>query len=167
MAEWLMAPVLKTGIAERLSGVRIPPSPPRSLLSASLSRLSAETCESSGQFEVFLTKRTTENQAGSRLPTILVGFSLPRKCEVRFRNPKRTESSNPICRGLPANHIRSREVNRIGIGPFEGLPINLSDEELDVTKPTASSNDSSPAPRVRIQEAQGYLMNQNRSREAN
>ena len=28
VAERLMAPVLKTGIVERLSGVRIPPSPP-------------------------------------------------------------------------------------------------------------------------------------------
>ena len=31
VAEWLMAPVLKTGIPERVSGVRIPPSPPDSL----------------------------------------------------------------------------------------------------------------------------------------
>src|SRR5258708_28683233 len=31
VAEWLMAPVLKTGIPERVSGVRIPPSPPYSL----------------------------------------------------------------------------------------------------------------------------------------
>ncbi len=31
VAEWLMAPVLKTGIPERVSGVRIPHSPPRSL----------------------------------------------------------------------------------------------------------------------------------------
>jgi hypothetical protein len=31
VAEWLMAPVLKTGIPERVSGVRIPPSPPFSL----------------------------------------------------------------------------------------------------------------------------------------
>jgi hypothetical protein len=31
MAEWLMAPVLKTGIPERVSGVRIPLSPPYSL----------------------------------------------------------------------------------------------------------------------------------------
>ncbi len=30
VAEWLMAPVLKTGIPERVSGVRIPPSPPLS-----------------------------------------------------------------------------------------------------------------------------------------
>ena len=29
VAEWLMAPVLKTGILARVSGVRIPPSPPR------------------------------------------------------------------------------------------------------------------------------------------
>ena len=28
MAEWLMAPVLKTGVPERVPGVRIPPSPP-------------------------------------------------------------------------------------------------------------------------------------------
>ena len=28
MAEWLMAPVLKTGIPGRVSGVQIPPSPP-------------------------------------------------------------------------------------------------------------------------------------------
>jgi hypothetical protein len=28
VAEWLMAPVLKTGIPERVSGVRIPSSPP-------------------------------------------------------------------------------------------------------------------------------------------
>ena len=28
MAEWLMAPVLKTGVPERVSGVRIPPLPP-------------------------------------------------------------------------------------------------------------------------------------------
>jgi hypothetical protein len=28
VAEWLMAPVLKTGIPEMVSGVRIPPSPP-------------------------------------------------------------------------------------------------------------------------------------------
>ena len=28
VAEWLMAPVLKTGIRETVSGVRIPPSPP-------------------------------------------------------------------------------------------------------------------------------------------
>ena len=28
LAEWLMAPVLKTGIPERVSGVRIPRSPP-------------------------------------------------------------------------------------------------------------------------------------------
>jgi hypothetical protein len=28
LAEWLMAPVLKTGIPERVSGVRIPHSPP-------------------------------------------------------------------------------------------------------------------------------------------
>ena len=28
VAEWLMAPVLKTGIPERVSGVQIPPSPP-------------------------------------------------------------------------------------------------------------------------------------------
>ena len=33
VAEWLMAPVLKTGIPERVSGVRIPPSPPLLLLS--------------------------------------------------------------------------------------------------------------------------------------
>jgi hypothetical protein len=32
VAEWLMAPVLKTGIPERVSGVRIPPSPPDSLV---------------------------------------------------------------------------------------------------------------------------------------
>jgi hypothetical protein len=31
LAEWLMAPVLKTGIRETVSGVRIPHSPPRSL----------------------------------------------------------------------------------------------------------------------------------------
>jgi hypothetical protein len=31
VAEWLMAPVLKTGVPERAPGVRIPPSPPRSL----------------------------------------------------------------------------------------------------------------------------------------
>jgi hypothetical protein len=37
VAEWLMAPVLKTGIPERVSGVRIPPSPP--LLSASYADL--------------------------------------------------------------------------------------------------------------------------------
>ena len=34
VAEWLMAPVLKTGIPERVSGVRIPPSPPDFLLSS-------------------------------------------------------------------------------------------------------------------------------------
>ena len=28
VAEWLMAPVLKTGIPETVSGVQIPPSPP-------------------------------------------------------------------------------------------------------------------------------------------
>ena len=28
VAEWLMAPVLKTGVGETLPGVRIPPSPP-------------------------------------------------------------------------------------------------------------------------------------------
>jgi hypothetical protein len=28
VAEWLMAPVLKTGVPERVSGVRIPPLPP-------------------------------------------------------------------------------------------------------------------------------------------
>ena len=28
VAEWLMAPVLKTGVPERVPGVRIPPSPP-------------------------------------------------------------------------------------------------------------------------------------------
>ena len=33
VAEWLMAPVLKTGIPERVSGVRIPPSPPDFLYS--------------------------------------------------------------------------------------------------------------------------------------
>src|ERR1035441_8353221 len=32
VAEWLMAPVLKTGVPERVSGVRIPPLPPHSLL---------------------------------------------------------------------------------------------------------------------------------------
>jgi hypothetical protein len=32
VAEWLMAPVLKTGVPERVPGVRIPPSPPLSLL---------------------------------------------------------------------------------------------------------------------------------------
>src|ERR1700735_4120205 len=31
VAEWLMAPVLKTGVPERVPGVRIPPSPPHSL----------------------------------------------------------------------------------------------------------------------------------------
>jgi hypothetical protein len=31
VAEWLMAPVLKTGVPERVSGVRIPPLPPFSL----------------------------------------------------------------------------------------------------------------------------------------
>ena len=30
VAEWLMAPVLKTGVPERVPGVRIPPSPPAS-----------------------------------------------------------------------------------------------------------------------------------------
>src|SRR5580700_10219539 len=35
VAEWLMAPVLKTGIPERVSGVRIPSSPP-SLTSVAL-----------------------------------------------------------------------------------------------------------------------------------
>jgi hypothetical protein len=33
VAEWLMAPVLKTGVPERVSGVRIPPLPPYTLLS--------------------------------------------------------------------------------------------------------------------------------------
>ena len=33
VAEWLMAPVLKTGVPERVSGVRIPPLPPFRLLS--------------------------------------------------------------------------------------------------------------------------------------
>jgi hypothetical protein len=33
VAEWLMAPVLKTGVPERVSGVRIPPLPPSPLLS--------------------------------------------------------------------------------------------------------------------------------------
>jgi hypothetical protein len=32
VAEWLMAPVLKTGVLERVSGVRIPPLPPFRLL---------------------------------------------------------------------------------------------------------------------------------------
>jgi hypothetical protein len=32
VAEWLMAPVLKTGVPERVSGVRIPPLPPFCLL---------------------------------------------------------------------------------------------------------------------------------------
>jgi hypothetical protein len=31
VAEWLMAPVLKTGVPERVSGVRIPPLPPHCL----------------------------------------------------------------------------------------------------------------------------------------
>src|SRR5580698_2283869 len=31
VAEWLMAPVLKTGVPERVPGVRIPPSPPEIL----------------------------------------------------------------------------------------------------------------------------------------
>jgi hypothetical protein len=35
VAEWLMAPVLKTGVPERAPGVRIPPSPPLLLLSTS------------------------------------------------------------------------------------------------------------------------------------
>ena len=38
VAEWLMAPVLKTGVPERVSGVRIPPLPPfrlRAVLSTS------------------------------------------------------------------------------------------------------------------------------------
>ena len=35
MAEWLMAPVLKTGIPERVSGVRIPLSPPGNRLQVS------------------------------------------------------------------------------------------------------------------------------------
>jgi hypothetical protein len=35
VAEWLMAPVLKTGIRETVSGVRIPPSPPDLLFSCS------------------------------------------------------------------------------------------------------------------------------------
>jgi hypothetical protein len=37
VAEWLMAPVLKTGIPEKVSGVRIPPSPP--VLSSRWSRV--------------------------------------------------------------------------------------------------------------------------------
>ena len=41
MAEWLMAPVLKTGIPERVSGVRIPLSPPGSRSQASGSRRQA------------------------------------------------------------------------------------------------------------------------------
>jgi hypothetical protein len=36
VAEWLMAPVLKTGVPERVSGVRIPPLPPFRLLIRSL-----------------------------------------------------------------------------------------------------------------------------------
>jgi hypothetical protein len=36
VAEWLMAPVLKTGVPERVSGVRIPPLPPFRLPSCSL-----------------------------------------------------------------------------------------------------------------------------------
>src|SRR5436305_15102307 len=32
VAEWLMAPVLKTGVPERVPGVRIPPSPPESVV---------------------------------------------------------------------------------------------------------------------------------------
>src|ERR1700733_14041925 len=39
VAEWLMAPVLKTGIPERVSGVRIPPSPPDSLVAGKLRAL--------------------------------------------------------------------------------------------------------------------------------
>src|SRR5262249_30613629 len=40
VAEWLMAPVLKTGIRETVSGVRIPPSPPYSLDKRESSRFS-------------------------------------------------------------------------------------------------------------------------------
>jgi hypothetical protein len=39
VAEWLMAPVLKTGVPERVPGVRIPPSPPRSLAYGNLAVL--------------------------------------------------------------------------------------------------------------------------------
>src|SRR5258706_7039494 len=38
VAEWLMAPVLKTGVPERVSGVRIHPLPPFSLLYCSVSQ---------------------------------------------------------------------------------------------------------------------------------
>ena len=38
VAEWLMAPVLKTGVPERVSGVRIPPLPPYSLSNSVLCR---------------------------------------------------------------------------------------------------------------------------------
>src|SRR5580704_6753432 len=38
LAEWLMAPVLKTGIPERVSGVRIPHSPPVLLLAVPANR---------------------------------------------------------------------------------------------------------------------------------
>jgi hypothetical protein len=49
---------------------------------------------------------------------ILRGFSLARKCEVRFRRPKRTGSSNPV---------------------------SLLHEELQAKKQTASSNSPSSA----------------------
>jgi hypothetical protein len=43
VAEWLMAPVLKTGVPERVSGVRIPPLPPFSLLFVILIQKNLET----------------------------------------------------------------------------------------------------------------------------
>jgi hypothetical protein len=49
VAEWLKAPVLKTGIRETVSGVRIPPSPPE--ISRSRLRPLAPGCSSSWKWD--------------------------------------------------------------------------------------------------------------------
>jgi hypothetical protein len=50
VAEWLMAPVLKTGVPERVSGVRIPPLPPSTLLSITYQRTSPRKWRFGGNF---------------------------------------------------------------------------------------------------------------------
>ena len=52
VAEWLMAPVLKTGVPERVSGVRIPPLPPFRLRFVLFCRKNLETRRNTPGFPI-------------------------------------------------------------------------------------------------------------------
>ena len=146
VAEWLMAPVLKTGVPERVSGVRIPPLPPYSLLISILwphfghrPRTSAEYLRIQGKkvlsengksrHSVIRATASSPGRAGPREPG---GFCTNEACEnlesllrraIGRRAPRAAHSMRRCAPRPPRSQPESRgwRVRRPPPADFKGL----------------------------------------------